>query len=37
MQGAPQYLHKILLDVLAKIKQYGKYAIFCTCLVAGFE
>ena len=30
IRGTPKYLHNMLLDVLAKIKQFGVYA-FLTC------
>ena len=30
-RGTPQYLHNMLLDVLAKIRQFGVYAFFLSC------
>ena len=37
IQGTPQYFHNVILDVLEKIRQYGLYTFFLTCLAAEFE
>ena len=33
-RGTPQYFHNMLLDVLAKIRQFGVYTFFLTCSAA---
>ena len=35
--GTPQYFHNMLLDVLAKIRQFGVYTFFLTCSAAEFR
>ena len=35
--GTPQYFYNILLDVLAKIRQFGVYTFFLTCSAAEFH
>ena len=35
-RGTPQYFHKMLLDVLAKTRQFGVFTFFFTCSAAGF-
>ena len=37
IRGALQFLHNMLLDVLAKIRQFGVYAFFLTCSAAEFH
>ena len=34
--GTPQYFHNMLLDVIAKIRQFIGYTFFLTCSAAGF-
>ena len=36
IRGTPQYFHNMLLDVLAKIRQFGVYTFFLTCSAAEF-
>ena len=35
--GTPQYFHNMLLDVLAKIRQFGVYTFFFSCSAAEFQ
>ena len=35
--GTPQYFHNMLLDVLAKIRQFGVYTLFLSCSAAEFH
>ena len=37
IRGTPQYFHNMLLDVLAKIRQFGVYTFFLTCSAAEFH
>ena len=37
IRGTPQYFHNMLLDVLAKIRQFGVYTFFLTCSAAEFQ
>ena len=37
IRGTPQYLHNMLLDVLAKIRQFEAYTFFLTCSAAEFH
>ena len=37
IRGPPQYFHSMLLDVLAKIRQFGVYTFFLTCSAAEFH
>ena len=37
VRGTPQYYHNMMLDVLAKIRQYGTYTFFLTCSAAEFH
>ena len=34
--GTPQYFHNMLLDALAKTRQFGVYTIFLTCSAGEF-
>ena len=36
-RGTPQYFHNMLLDVLAKIRQFGVYTFFFSCSAAEFH
>ena len=36
-RGTPQYFHNMMLDVLAKIRQFGVYTFFVTCSAAEFH
>ena len=36
-RGTLQYFHNMLLDVLAKIRQFGVYTFFLTCSAAEFH
>ena len=36
IRGTPQYFQNMLLDVLAKIRQFGVYTLFLTCSAAEF-
>ena len=36
-RATPQYFHNMLLDVLAKIRQFGVYTFFLTCSAAEFH
>ena len=36
IRGTSQYFHNMLLDVLAKIRQFGVYTFFLTCSAAEF-
>ena len=37
IRGAPQYFHNLLLDVLAKIRQFEVYTFFLTCSAVEFH
>ena len=37
IRGTPQYFHNMLLDVLAKIRQFGVYTLFLSCSAAEFH
>ena len=37
IRGTPQYFHNMLLDALAKIRQFGVYTFFLSCSVAEFH
>ena len=37
IRGTPQYFHNMLLDVLAKIRQFGVYTFFLSCSAAEFH
>ena len=37
IRGTPQYFHNMLLDVLAKIRQFGVYTFFFSCSAAEFQ
>ena len=37
ISGTPQYFHNILLDVLAKTRQFGVYTFFLNCSAAEFQ
>ena len=37
IRGTPHYFHNMLLDVLAKIKQFGVYTFLLSCSVAEFH
>ena len=37
ISGTPQYFHNMLLDVLAKTRQFGVYTFFLTCSAAEFH
>ena len=37
IRGTSQYFHNMLLDVLAKIRQFGVYTFFLTCSAAEFH
>ena len=37
IRGTPHYFHNMLLDVLAKIRQFGVYTFFLTCSAAEYH
>ena len=37
VRGSPQYYKNMMLDVLAKVRQYGPYTFFLTCSAAEFK
>ena len=37
IRGTPQYFHNMLLDILAKIRQFGVCTFFLTCFAAEFH
>ena len=37
IRGSPQYFHNMLLNVLAKIRQFGVYTFFLSCSAAEFH
>ena len=37
IRGTLQYFHNMLLDVLAKIRQFGVYTFFLTCSASEFH